>query len=316
VDFVRTWSEKTESPKKRWVRWIGISPSKFFDWQKRYGKANEHNGWIPRDHWLEDWEQEKIIKYWVEHGGEGYRRLTYMMLDEDVVAVSASSVYRVLKGAGAFDRWKNSRGSSKKGDGFKQPDRPHQHWHTDISYIRVREVFYYLITVLDGYSRAIVAWDVRERMTSADVQIVLEKAREAYPGEKPRVISDNGGQFLAKEFKEYIAHAGMTHVTTAPAYPESNGKQERFYRTIKEEALRPSPLLDHEDAKAVASRYIAHYNGTRLHSAIGYVTPHDKLHGRETAIFEERDRKLEQARQRRAEARRKEREEIQSQLAS
>lgn len=93
---MRDWSTKTRVPKKRFVGWIGISQSKFFDWKRRYGKINEHNGWIRRDHWLTDAECEAIIAYWTQNPEEGYRRLTYMMLDEDVVAVSASSVYRVL----------------------------------------------------------------------------------------------------------------------------------------------------------------------------------------------------------------------------
>lgn len=316
VDFVRDWSQKTELPKKRWVGWIGISQSKFFDWQNRYGKVNEHNGWIPRDHWLEDWECEAIIEFWKLNHDEGYRRLCYMMLDADIVAVSASSVYRVLKNIGAFERFKPTRGSSKKGSGFNQPDGPHRHWHTDISYVKIREVFYYLITVLDGYSRSIVAWDIRESMTSADVQIVIEKAHEAHPEAKPRLISDNGGQFVAKEFKEYIGQKNYTHVTTAPAYPESNGKQERFYRTVKDECLRPQPPLSLDDARRTVAKYIDHYNNRRLHSAIGYITPMDKLAGRENEIFAERDRKLEEARKKRAEARQKAREAIRAQQAS
>jgi transposase InsO family protein len=315
VDFVRRWADKTGLPKKRFVEWLGLSPSKFFDWQNRYGKVNEHNGWIPRDHWLEDWECEAIVDYWRAHPGEGYRRLTYMMLDEDVVAVSASTVYRVLSNVGAFDRWVSSQGSSKKGTGFDQPDGPHRHWHIDLSYIRVRETFYYLISVLDGFSRAIVAWDLRESMTTADVQIVLQKAREAYPGHKPRIISDNGSQFIAKDFKEYISLTGMTRVRTATAYPESNGKKERFYRTIKSECLRSTPLLNRDDAHSVVRRFIEHYNELRLHSAIGYITPADKLAGRAEEIFERRDRKLEEARARRARARQEERARKRAELA-
>jgi len=85
VDFVNYWSKKTEIKISNFIRWIGISTSKFYDWKKRYGKVNEHNSWIPRDFWLEDWEKEAIIKYFLEHPHEGYRRLTFMMIDEDVV---------------------------------------------------------------------------------------------------------------------------------------------------------------------------------------------------------------------------------------
>jgi transposase InsO family protein len=175
--------------------------------------------------------------------------------------------------------------------------------------------FYFLISVLDGFSRAIVAWDLRERMTTADVQIVLEKAREAFPGVSPRIISDNGSQFIAKDFKEYIGLTGMTHVRTATGYPESNGKKERFYRTIKSECLRSTPLLNRDDAHSVVRRFIEHYNEHRLHSAIGYITPADKLAGRAEEIFERRDRKLEEARVRRALARQDERARKRAELA-
>lgn len=313
VDFVRIWSEKTGVPKKHFVRWIGIAPSKFFDWQNRYGKANEHNGWVPRDHWLEDWERAAIIAYRRQNPDPGYRPLTYMMLDEDVVAVGASTVYRVLKEAGFYGTPRSSGGSSRKGGGFHQPLQPHQHWHTDISYIKIREVFYYLITVLDGYSRSIVGWDIRASMTSGDVQIVIEKAHEAYPDTRPQLISDNGGQFVAREFKEYIKQKNFTHITTAPAYPQSNGKQERFFRTAKAECLRPQTPLSLDDARQVVAAYIEHYNHRRLHSAIGYIAPIDKLMGRENEIFAQRDRKLIEARERRAEARQKMRQQMQAQ---
>lgn len=211
------------------------------------------------------------------------------------------------KQAGAFERWKHLRGSSKKGTGFKQPTGPHRHWHTDISYVKLRGVFYYLISVLDGYSRSIVAWDIRESMTTGDVQIVLQKAHEAYPEATPRVISDNGGQFVARDFKEYIGQKNFDHVTTAPAYPESNGKKERFFRTIKEECLRPKTPLDLDDARRLVASYITEYNEHRLHSAIDYITPSDKLEGREDEIFAARDAKIEDARRRRANARQQER---------
>ena len=137
-------------------------------------------------------------------------------------------------------------------------------------------------------------------MTEGDVETVIQRAREKFPGEKPRVISDNGPQFLARDFKEFIRIAGMTHVTTSPYYPQSNGKIERFHRTIKGDCIRTQTPLSLEDAQRVVATYVEHYNAVRLHSALGYVTPQDKLAGREQAIWAERDRKLEAARQRRA----------------
>ena len=208
MDFVRRWSEKTEIGVGRFIAWLGVSASKFYDWQQRYGCVNEHNGWIPRDFWLEAWEKEAIISFHLKNPLEGYRRLTFMMLDAEVVAVSPASVWRVLQQTGLLSRWKGK--PSRKGTGFEQPLQPHQHWHIDVSYINLCGTFYYLCSVLDGYSRSIVHWDLRESMKEADVERILQRAREKYPEAKPRMISDNGPQFMARDFKEFIRISGMT----------------------------------------------------------------------------------------------------------
>jgi putative transposase len=277
--------------------WLGIATSKWHSWKGRYGKANEHNAWIPRDHWLEGAEKQAIIDFHARFPLEGYRRLTFMMLDADVVACSPASVYRVLRAAGLLERH-NAKPSSK-GKGFVQPLKPHEHWHVDIAYLNIAGTFYYLCSLLDGCSRYIVHWEIRETMTEADVEQIVQRARERFPGATPRIISDNGPQFVAEDFKEFIRICGMTHVKTSPYYPQSNGKIERFHRTIKGDCIRAETPLSLEDAQRIVARYVEHYNNVRLHSALGYITPKDKLEGREPLIFAERDRKLEQARERR-----------------
>ena len=286
--------------------WLQLGSSKFYPWTHRYGKANEHNGKVPRDWWLEEWEKQAIIDYYDRHPLNGYRRLAFMMLDDDVVAASPSSVYRVLKQAGRLDRRRFS--PSKKGTGFVQPLRPHQHWHIDISYINVAGTFYFLCTLLDGYSRYIVHQELRETMKEHEVETVVQRALEKFPGETPRIISDNGPQFIARDFKEYIRLMGMTHVRTSPFYPQSNGKLERWHGSLKRECIRPACPEDVEDARRRIVAFVKEYNQVRLHSALGYLTPADKLHGLEKIIFEERDRKLEEARARRQQARRTQRE--------
>ena len=286
----------------RFIAWLGIGPSKYYDWQCRYGKANEHNALIPRDFWLEDWEKQAIVDFHLEHPLEGYRRLTFMMLDHDVVAVSPSSVYRVLSAADLLRRWNGK--TSKKGTGFIQPLKPHEHWHIDISYVNLCGTFYYLCSILDGCSRYIVHWELRETMTEKAVEIILQRAREKFPEATPRIISDNGPQFIAKDFKEFIRMAGMTHVRTAPFYPQSNGKLERYHKTIKNECIRPKVALSLEEARTQIANYIRYYNDERLHSSLGYVAPKDKLEGRDKQIFTERDKKLEAAREARKQKRR------------
>lgn len=296
VDFVRDWALKTELAEAKFIRWIGVARGKFFDWKKRYGKANEHNAAVPRDHWLEPWERTAIISYFQGHPLDGYRRLTFMMLDDDVVAASPATVYRVLRGAGLLDRWNQK--PNRKGTGFEQPLRAHEHWHVDIAYLNVAGTFYYLCSVLDGFSRAIVHWEIREAMKEADVETIIQRGRELYPDARPRIISDNGPQFIARDFKEFIRVAGMTHVRTSPYYPQSNGKLERYNRTVKTDFRVKCPAsLD--EARKVVQRFVEHYNNERLHSAIGFVAPLDMLAGRAADIWAGRDQKLEAARERR-----------------
>jgi transposase InsO family protein len=284
------------------VRWVGLGASKYHDWRSRYGKVNEHNALVPRDHWLTDEEKKAILDFQREYPLEGYRRLTFMMLDRDVVAASPASVYRVLKEAGRLRRWNPK--PSKKGTGFVQPLKPHEHWHVDVSYINIAGTFYYLCSLLDGCSRYVVHWEIRESMKEMDVEQILQRAREKFPEAAPRIISDNGPQFIARDFKEFIRLCGMTHVRTSPYYPQSNGKLERWHRSVKSECLRPGTPLSLEDARRLVGDYVREYNTVRLHSSIGYVTPKDKLEGREADIFAERDRKLTEARERRRLARR------------
>ncbi len=196
-----------------------------------------------------------------------YLRLAFMMLDADVVAVSPSSVYRVLKAAGKL----TPRGGkpSRKGKGFEQPLRPHEHRHVDVSYINICGTFFHLCSLLDGYSRFLVHWEIRESMIEQDVQTVVQRAWSASQGARLRIITDNGPQVIAREFKPFIRICGMAHLRTSPYYPHSNGKMERWFKTV------------------------------RLQDAIGYVPPADKLAGRVKEIWAERKRKLAEAEARR-----------------
>ena len=305
VDYVQHWSQRTELPASQLITWLGITSSKFYDWKQRFGKVNEHNARVPRDHWLTHQEKRDIIDFAAAHPLEGYRRLTYMMIDADVAAASSATVYRVLKQAGMLGRAASR--NSRKNKGFLQPVKPHEHWHIDVSYLNISGTFYYLCSILDGYSRAIVHWEIRQSMTEADVQIIVQRAREMHENVTPRIISDNGPQFIAKDFKQFIRINGMTHVRTSPYYPQSNGKLERYHRTIKSECIRPGTPLSLDDARRIVTKFVKHYNEVRLHSAIAYIAPADKLAGREQAILAARDHKLHQARQRRQAERQRER---------
>jgi transposase InsO family protein len=253
---------------------------------------------LPKANWLLEDEKQNLLTFAKAHPGEGYRRLTYMMLDEDVVAASPSTTYRLLKGYGLLDQW-NTVKSSLKGTGFIQPKRPHEHWHIDIKYVNFKGTFLFLISVIDGFSRYIVHHDLRTSMEELDVEITLVKAFEKFPSQKPRIISDNGSQFLSRDFAEYLKLEGLKHVRTSVNYPQSNGKIERYHRTISEECLRKKSMITLGDARKQIQAFVDFYNNKRLHSSLYYLTPLDFLCGSVQDKLNIREQKLRDAKRNR-----------------
>ncbi len=273
---------------------LGIARTKFLRWSTHYGRVPTPHGPVPREHWLTQAERDRILSFHAQHPLDGYRALAYLMLDAAVVAVSPTSVYRVLKDAGRLDRW--TRTPSKQGTGFVQPTRAHEHWHIDFTYVNIAGTFYYLCAILDGATRYLVHWELREAMKTRDVTTILQRAHEKFPDAHPRLISDNGPQFIARDFRDFIRLSGMTHVRTAPYYPQSNGKIERWNQTLKVTTIRPQSPTSLEDARHHVTAFVTQYNQQRLHSALGYITPADCLAGRSAQIWATRDQRLEAAR--------------------
>lgn len=280
---------------------IGLKKVTYYRWLKRTGQPTRHNGKIPKSHWLTPEEIKNIEDYAREHHSfndyylrDGYCRIAYSMLDEDIVAASPSSVYRVLKRAGLLNLW-NTAKKNLKGSGFKQPDGPHKHWHTDIKYLNFNGSFLFLISVIDGYSRFIVHHEIMHTMTSYDTELVVQKAKDKFPGVKPRIITDNGAQYISKEFKQFIKQAELEHITTSVKYPQANGKIELFHRSINQECLRIISPVTFDEYKTYVEDYINFYNTKRLHASLNYLTPEDYLLGRINDKLKIRETKLEKA---------------------
>lgn len=299
LSYIGYWQRRTGIALTTMLIWLELSTGKYYNWKRRKYHKNEHNGHIPKSHWILPWEREAIIAYRHEHPEEGYRRLCYMMLDENVAAVSPSTVYRILKAEKLLTtQWRYEK---TKGSGFEQPTRPHQHWHLDITYINFKGTFVYLAALVDGYSRYIVHYELKTSMEAIDIEIMLERARLKFPDASPVLITDNGPQFIAKELKIYLNLMNITHRRTRFFYPQSNGKSERFNQSCKNEFVRRHSFLSLQDLLNQLAYYIKIYNTVRLHSAIGYITPYNMLMGRQEEIFSERRAKLERARQKRME---------------
>jgi putative transposase len=280
---------------------LGIRREKYYDWSRRYGLENNHNGKIPKKHWLTPEEQEAIIEfansYIASHQyylHDGYRRVAYMGIDENRFACSPTTVYRVLKKAGLLQKWQGKK-TNTKGSGFKQPLVAHQEWHTDIKFINFQGSFLFFISVMDGYSRYIVHHELRYSMNENDVEIVIQRALEKYPGKKPKIISDNGSQYVSRDFQMFLKEAGLNHIRTSPSYPQSNGKIERFHRSLEEECVRNTSMINIDDARNQIAAYVNHYNNKRLHSALYYLRPIDYLENDVDELLKIRQDKMDKA---------------------
>lgn len=234
------------------------------------------------------------MTYALANPKEGYRRLAWKMIDEDIVYVSPSSVYRVLSDADLLYRWKRSR---RSGQPPPEPEAPNERWHTDLMYLRIEDTWYFLVTVLDGYSRYVVHWDLLTTMTAAEVRVVIQDALEK-TGASPEVVTDNGSQFTAKDFKELVRDFELEHIRIRTYHPESNGKIERFHRSTRD-ALDEQDLRNLAQAREIIGRWVSFYNTERLHSSLNYLPPAEYWAGQPEARIEERKEKLQGARQRR-----------------
>jgi len=268
----------------------GVKKRTWLEWQKRRGVENRHNGHIPRDHWVTPAEERAIVLYCRDRMEMGYRVLCWLMVDANIAAVSPATVYNVLKRNELTKKWAELQEEKKKG--FEQPKAVHEQWHTDFSYIRVCGVFYYFVSVMDGYSRKILAWNLCLTMEGCYAEAVLMEAKERYPQARPRVINDNGPQFIAKEFRELIVLLEMEQTFTSAGHPQSNGKLERFHRTLKTEQVRQEAYLNYQDAVNRIGRWIEYYNNERLHAGIFYLAPEDVFQGLKEERLAERREKL------------------------
>ncbi len=301
IKYCRKITEQSHLTTSNYIEMLGIGRSKYYDWNKRYGMDNHHNGKIPKSHWMTPEEKKAVIDFANDYIcdnsyylHDGYRRITYTMIDRNICAASASSVYRILKKAGLLNRWQGKRTNSK-GSGYRQPNAPYLEWHTDIKYVNFKGSFLFFISILDGYSRYIIHHELRTSMTEYDVEIVLQRALEKHSEHKPKIISDNGSQYISKDFQIYLKEVGLKHIRTSPSYPQSNGKIERFHRSLEEECLRTKSMINLEDAKLQIDRYVDHYNNHRLHSSLFYLRPVDFLNGNVDELLKVRQTKLDEA---------------------
>jgi transposase InsO family protein len=282
---------KTELPLEILLEYAGISERTWREWQQRHGVETKHNNNTPKNHHLTPKEVMAIFLYCSANPLKGYRVQCWEMVDQNIAFVSCSSVYNVIKRYNLGKKWAEAEEMKKKG--FDQPIAVHEQWHIDFSYIKIGVAFYYFLGILDGFSRRMLNWRLCKTMEGINAEILVAQTKELYPDAKnPRLISDNGSQFISKDFQELLVFLELGHTLTSANHPQSNGKLERFNRTLKSEHVRRAAYLNYEDACVRMSEWIAYYNTQRLHSAIWYLTPNDVFYNRAAGRLAERKEKL------------------------
>jgi putative transposase len=230
------------------------------------------------------------------HPKMGYKRLTWQMVDEDIVYLRPYQVYRVLQEDDLLHRSSGSSSESLKRP--PDPDHPDQVWHVDLMYVWIAPRWYYLVDILDGYSRFLVHWSLNLTMLADTVTLTMQEALDRLvdrrPGE-PKVVHDHGGQFLGAEWRAFVEGAGVTDIKTRVAHPESNGRLERLHRTHREECFTEEELDTYHQALAAMTSWSDYYNYQRPHSALKYLCPADYYRGDPQARLIEREQKLAQA---------------------
>ena len=295
LDYIRL----TVTRSHKSINWVldktGLIPSTYYRWRHKEAEGDLSDRYKPipnLDAALPE-EIEAVIGYALENPKDGYRRLTYMMIDENIACLSPSSVYRILSDRDLLYRFKRSSKSTGKYD--YKPDKPHDQWHTDIMYLWVKHRWYFFVGVLDAYSRYIVHWELLETMSASDVRAVVESALKKYPVAKPRIVTDNGSQFKSKEFRQLIKEFSLKDIKIRIHHPESNGSIERFHRSLREEGLSDQQLQDKYQAFDIIKTWVDYYNHQRLHSALNYLSPSDYLRDRKEQRLQERRTKLKHA---------------------
>jgi len=268
---------------------LGIPKSSYYRWrQGQTGSGNRERPWnrITPD------EENKILAAAMESPELSSRQLAVWITDNAGFAVSESTVYRILCREGLVKRQETQLKAAK--EYHTKTTRPHQLWATDASYFRVPGWgYYYLVTVMDDYTRFILAWKLQKDMSANSLIEVVQDAVDAtgmtdVPVEdRTNLLSDNGAGYLSRSFRDYLSLVGIGHILAAPFHPQTNGKLERYHRSIKKEVNQLLYEAPSQLERAI-SDFVDYYNYRRYHKALGNVTPADVLYAKRERILQRR----------------------------
>lgn len=287
------------------LRHLQVPRGTFYRWKKQRAWEREQSELVTPVQAFEALPDEKqaVVQYALDHPEIRHRELSWRMIDEDVAYLSASTVYRILRAEMLMHR---QRGRTKRyREEAEKASRPDEIWATDLMYLKIGGVQYYLVTFIDEYSRYLVHWELLTSMDGHSISTAAQRAIETLPTDPdgkltvtPTIRSDNGSGFISGEFVGLLSHHELTHHRIRPHCPEENGVQERFNRTLRE-GIEEHDLESRYDSMEVISKLISHYNDVRLHSSLGFQTPATWYRGNPSSVERARRLKLTQARHRR-----------------
>lgn len=293
--------EQSHLPVRRTLEKLGVLPATFYRWVDRFQsggvEALEDNPSRPKDVWnrIPDDVRQRIVGLALDEPELSPRELAAKFTDTQNYFVSEASVYRLLK---AHDLITSPAFIVvKAADEFKNKTTAiNQLWQTDFTYLKVVGWgWYYLSTVLDDYSRYILAWTLTTTMQASDVTATLDHARatagidQVHVIHRPRLLSDNGPCYVSSALGAYLTQHGMTHTRGAPYHPMTQGKIERYHRSMKN-VVKLDVYYSPWELERAIGRFVEHYNHRRLHESLQNVTPADVYAGRQTVILDRRAR--------------------------
>jgi len=293
--------EETELPVRATLRQLGVPRSTFYGWYQRYlalgfdGLYDKKPAHPARWNTIPETIQKHVLELALERTELSPRELACHYTDEKRYFVSESSVYRILKEADLITSPAYVLMSAS--DAFQHPTtRVHEMWQTDFTYFRIIGWgWYYLSTVLDDFSRYIIAWKLTSTMGTADVTETLDRALavtgvdQAQVKHRPRLLSDNGPAYVSGELREYLQERGMGHTRGAPYHPQTQGKIERYHRSMKN-VVKLEHYYFPWELEAAIRDFVAYYNNQRYHESLDNVTPADVYFGRQHAVLTERSK--------------------------
>jgi transposase-like protein len=293
--------EDTDLPVRATLRQLGVPHSTFYGWYQRY-EADGFDGLhdqkpAPRPRWnaIPKAVQDEVLDMALDRTDLSPRELACRYTDEERYFISESSVYRILKAADLITSPAYVLLSAS--DSFKNPTtRVHEMWQTDFTYFRIINWgWYYLSTVLDDFSRYIIAWKLSPTMRATDVTETLDQALaitgvdQVRVKHRPRLLSDNGSAYVSGELRDYLGKRRMAHTRGAPYHPQTQGKIERYHRTMKN-VVKLQHYYFPWELEAALRDFVAYYNNERYHESLDNVTPADAYFGRKYAVVSERAR--------------------------